>query len=123
MPGEIDGFEKRSVADQEGGAGVFQLIANFPLAICRIEQRGDSSGERCGVIGDRELPGVGEEDGDHFAGSESSGDEAAGEALDQTAVFGEGEAAVAGGVDQRQLRWIVLAIERAGLSVGEPTPA
>jgi hypothetical protein len=52
------------------------------------------------VIGDGEFPGVGEEDSSDFSGSESGGDEAAGEGFDEAAIFGKSETAIAGSVSQ-----------------------
>ena len=52
------------------------------------------------MVGGGEFPGVREEDGDDFAGFESGGDQAAGEAFDGFAIFGIGEAAVDGRVEQ-----------------------
>jgi len=52
------------------------------------------------VIGDRELPGVGEKDRDDFAGLEPRGDESASEGLNVVAVFGVRETAVAGRVNE-----------------------
>src|ERR1035438_9434498 len=43
--GEIYVFEKRSIADEEGGAGILQLIADFAFAVSRVEQSGNGSGE------------------------------------------------------------------------------
>ena len=55
------------------------------------------------MIGGAEFPGVGQEDGDDFAGLESGGDQSAGEGFDGLAIFGIGEAATAGSVDDRGL--------------------
>jgi hypothetical protein len=55
---EVHVFEKRSVGDEKNGAGIFQLIANLALAVGGIEERGDASGQRGGMIGDGEFPGV-----------------------------------------------------------------
>ena len=85
------------------------MIADLALAVGGIEQGGDASGERGRVIGDGEFPGVGEEDGNHFSGSESGGDEAAGKRFDQAAIFGESETAIAGGVDEGCLGGVALA--------------
>jgi hypothetical protein len=43
------------------------------------------------MVGDAKFPGVGEEETNDFSGSESGGDEAAGEGLDEVAIFGESE--------------------------------
>ena len=107
--GEVHVFQKRSVGDQERGAGIFQLIADLALAVGGIEQCGNAAGERGGVISDGELPGVGEEDRDDFSGSESGGNQATGEGFDEAAIFGESEAAIAGGVDQRSFAGVLAA--------------
>jgi hypothetical protein len=85
------------------------LIADLALAIGRIEKCGDASGERSGVIGDGEFPGVGEEDRNDFSGTESGGDEAMGEGFDKAAIFGESETAIAGSVNQRCLAAVLAA--------------
>ena len=61
------------------------------------------------MIGDRELPGVGEEDGDYFARLEAGGDKTARQRFDQSGVFGVGEAASAGGIDERSFGGVALA--------------
>jgi hypothetical protein len=61
------------------------------------------------VITDGELPGVGEKDRNHFSGSESGGDEAAGKGFDQAAIFRESETAIAGSVNQCCLPVVMLA--------------
>ena len=62
-----------------------------------------------GVERSAEFPGVRKEDGGDFAGLEAGGNQAAGEGLDGVSVFGVGQAAAAGGVDQRGLRRIAAA--------------
>ena len=99
-PAKIDVFEERAIGDEEGGARVFELKADFALAVSGVQQRRDCSGESGGVIGDGELPGVGEEDGDDFAGVEAGGDEAVGQRLDELSIFCIGEAAAAGSIDK-----------------------
>jgi hypothetical protein len=108
---EIDVFEKRSVGDEKNGAGIFQLIADLALAIGGIEQRRNASGERGGVIGDGKFPGVGKKDGDHFSGSESGGDQAAGKDSTRPHIR-ESETAIAGGVDQRCLAGVLRQLSR-----------
>ena len=61
------------------------------------------------MIGDGEFPGVREEDRNDFAGSESSGDEAAGEGFDEAAIFGESETPIGGSVNQRCLAAVLAA--------------
>ena len=56
-----------------------------------------------------EFPGVGEEDGHHFAGLEAGGDQAAGDGLDGLSVFGVGDAAAGGSIDQGGLLGIAAA--------------
>ena len=106
---EIHVVQKRSVGDEKSGARVFELIAYLALSIRRIEQCGDTSGERGSVIGDGEFPGVGKEDSNDFSGSESSGDEAMGKAFNEAAIFGEGETMIAGSVNQRCLAAVLAA--------------
>ena len=101
--GKVDAFEQWAVGDQECGAGVLQLEADFALAIGGIQKRRNASGESGGVVGDGEFPGIREKDGDDFSGFESGGDESAGEGFDEFSVFGIGEATVAGGIDERGL--------------------
>ena len=108
-PREVDVFQKRSARDEKSGAGVFKLIADFALAVGGIEESGDASGECSRVIGDGEFPGVREEDGNDFSGSESGGDEATGEGFDEAAIFGEREAAIGGSVNQRCLATVLAA--------------
>ena len=102
-------FQKRSVGDEESRARVFQLITDLALAIRRIEECGDASGERGRVIGDSEFPGVWEEDRNDFSGSESGGDETTGKGFDEAAIFGESETAVAGSINQRCLAAVLAA--------------
>jgi len=102
-------FQKRSVGDEESGAGVFQLIEDLALAIRRIEKCGDTPSERSGVIGDSELPGVWKEDGNHFSWGKSGGDETTGKGFDEAAIFGESETTVAGSVNQRCLAAVLAA--------------
>ena len=85
------------------------MIAHLALAIRRIEKCGDTSGESRGVIGDGELPGVGKEDSNDFSRGESGGDKATGEGFDKAAIFGEGETAIAGSVNQRCLAAVLAA--------------
>ena len=100
---EIDVAEGGGVSDEESGAGVFQLIAHFALAVAVIQERGDGARECCGVVGGGEFPGVGQEDGDDFCRLEASADEAVGEPLDDLSVFSVREAAIDRSVKQRQL--------------------
>ncbi len=86
-----------------------RLIADFALAVGGIEESGDASGECSRVIGNGEFPGVREEDGNDFSGSESGGDEATGEGFDEAAIFGEREAAIGGSVNQRCLATVLAA--------------
>ena len=57
-----------TIGDQRHCARIFQLITHFTLAVSRIEQRGNRSGKRGCMIGSAELPAVGQEDGNDFAG-------------------------------------------------------
>jgi hypothetical protein len=82
------------------------------------------------VIGDSELPGVRKKNGNDFTRGESSGDKATGKGFDETAIFGEGQAAIAGSVitgriNQRCLITITLAtlendiVNEATCGIGE----
>ena len=91
------------------GAGIFQLIADFALAVGWVEQSGNGSGELDGMERDAELPGVRQEDGDDFAGLEAGGNQPVGDGFDGVSIFGIGQAAAAGSVDQRRLRRVAAA--------------
>ena len=95
--------------NQKHGAGVFQLISDFALAVRRIEQRGDGAGELCGVKRRAEFPGVREEDGDHVARLDAAGDHAAGRRFDDVSIFGVGQASSAGSIYHRGLGRIAAA--------------
>src|SRR5215469_8000967 len=92
--GEVDVGEKWTVADEDGGAGVFQLIADLALAVHGIEERGDGPRERGGVVGDAEFPGIGRVNGDDFARLQAGGDESASGGRYQLSVVGVGDAAI-----------------------------
>ena len=85
------------------------MIADLALAVRGIEQRGDASSERGGVIGDGEFPRVRQKDSNHFSRSETSGDEAASERFDEAAIFGESETSIAGSVNQCRLAAVLAA--------------
>ena len=51
------------------------------------------------MVGGAEFPGVTEKDGDDFSGLEAGGDKAAGQGFDGLSVFGIGDAAVGGSID------------------------
>ena len=107
--GEVDAFEQGSVGDEEGGAGIFELVADLALAVGGIEKSRDGAGEGGGVIGDCKFPGVGQEDGDDLPGSKPGGDQAAGERLDQFGIFRIREATIAGSIDKRSFAGIAAA--------------
>ena len=79
------------------------MITGFALTIGRIQQRGYGSGEGGGVVGGAEFPAITEKDGNDIAWLESGGDESTGQGFDGFAVFGVGDAAVAGGVNNGSL--------------------
>ncbi len=85
------------------------MIPDFALTIRRVKQRGNRSGERCGMVGGAEFPGVGEKDGDDFSEADAGSDQAAGDALDDLSVFGVSQTATAGGIHQCGFRWITAA--------------
>jgi hypothetical protein len=76
------------------------------------------------MVGSAELPGVGEKDGDDFAGFEADGDESAGQRFNHLAVFSVGEATIAGSVDDGGLTGNVAAafedevVDKAAARVG-----
>src|SRR5712691_11027618 len=99
--GGIQVFYSWAICDEQGGAGIFQLITDFAFAIAGIQEGGDSSRQSGSVIGGTELPAVGQEDGDSFAGLHFGGDESARQLFEDIAVFGVGDAAIAGGIEER----------------------
>ena len=100
---ELHVLKKRRVGDEKNSSGIFQLKANLTLAVGRIQQRGDAAGQSYGVIGNCELPRVGEENGDNFARLQTGGDQAVRQRFDKGAVFGEGEPAVHRRINQGYL--------------------
>ena len=76
-------------------------MTNFAFAVGGIEEGRNCSSESGGVVGDGELPGIGEENRDDFARLESGAYKSAGQGFDQLAVLGVGEAAVARRIDER----------------------
>src|ERR1700680_217449 len=105
--GEIDPVNIGAVGNQHCRAGISQLITYFTLAVSWVEERGNGSGQRSSVIGSAEFPGVWQEDGDNLPRAQSSGDQAASERFDCISVFGIGEAASAGGIDEGDLLRVV----------------
>ena len=79
------------------------MIANFAFAVARIQQRGDRSSQRGGVVCGTELPAVRKVDGDQLSRPDATGDQAAGPGLDCFSIFGVGQAASTGTVHQRRL--------------------
>ena len=77
------------------------MVANFALPVGGIQESWNCSGERGGMIGNRELPGVGEKDSDDLAGEEPGCHKSAGQGFDMAPIFGVCEPAVAGRVNQR----------------------
>ncbi len=74
--GEIDAFDISAVRDQDCRAGIIELISNFALAECGIEQSGNGSGELGGMESYAEFPGIREENGDNLTGLDAGRDQA-----------------------------------------------
>src|SRR5579863_5864929 len=72
---------------------------HFSIAIGWVEQSGHGSGERDGVVGSTEFPGILQEDGNDLAGLEAGSYESAGQTFYNFAVFGVGDSAVVGRID------------------------
>ena len=62
------------------------------------------------MVGDGELPGIGEKYSDDVSGAESGGNEAVGKGFDEGCVFAVGNSTIAGRVDKRGLDRVKLTI-------------
>ena len=69
-------------------------MVHFAIAVSRVQQCGDGSGKRGGMVCDAELPGVRQEDGDNISGHESGGDKTARERFNGVSVVSVREASI-----------------------------
>ena len=87
----MDAGEQRAISNEGDCVGGFQLIADFTLAISRIQRGRYRAGQGGGVKGDAELPAVRQVDADYFSGTNAAGHQVARDALHQFGVCAVGE--------------------------------
>ena len=103
--GQINSTEQRAIADERDRAGVFQLIVHLARAVGGVQRSGRGAGQHGRMIGDAELPAVGQEDADHLSRTNAGSHQAACRQLHHLPIGGIGDAAFrnAGGVNDRDL--------------------
>ena len=69
-------------------------MVHFAIAVGRVQECGNASGKRGGMVCDTELPEVRQEDGDSVSGYESGRDKTTRERFDGVSIVGVREASV-----------------------------
>ncbi|CAB4988352.1 unannotated protein [freshwater metagenome] len=104
-PGRSGGgqWQERAHGDQEGRAGVDELLSNLRFGVRRVDRRDDAARSRDAVEDDGELGDIRRHEGEDIALLETARDKPSCEGSHGGGETGVGEGATGGAIDERRL--------------------